>query len=43
MKKEYSSPELSEIQFDTEDVLKDSIVDAGDSEETEVGKIPFSW
>ena len=43
MKKEYISPELSEIQFDTEDVLTHSIIAPDGSKEDEYGQLPFNW
>ena len=42
MKKEYISPELSEIQFDTEDVLSFSVIE-DNTEGKEIGKLPFEW
>ena len=42
MKKEYISPELSEIQFDTEDVLSFSVIE-DNTEGKEIGPIPFPW
>ena len=41
MKKEYISPELSEIQFDTEDVLSFSVINSDTEGETDFGLIPF--